>query len=102
MSVLEAAANVQDQVLDAIKTSQDAFLSAVKAVAENTAPLTDKLPAAPFASQLPDAVDVVNTAFGFAEKQLANQKEYTTKVIEAYTPAKSATKSQSKSASKAA
>jgi hypothetical protein len=102
MSVLEAAANVQDQVLDAIKTSQDALLSAVKAVAENAAPLTEKLPAAPFASQLPDGVDVVNTAFGFAEKLLANQKEFTTKLIEAYSPAKSATKSAIKSTPKAA
>ena len=87
MSVLETAANVQDQVLDAINTSQNALLFAVKAVAENTAPLTDKLPAAPFANQLPDGVDVVNTAFGVAEKLLANQKEFTTKLIEAYSPA---------------
>jgi hypothetical protein len=98
MSVLETAATVQDQVLDAIKTSQDALLSAVKAVAENTTPLTDKLPAAPFANQLPDGVDVVNSAFGFAEKLLANQKEFTTKLIEAYRPAKPATKSSSKAA----
>jgi hypothetical protein len=102
MSVLETAANAQDQVLDAINTSQNALLSAVKAVAENTAPLTDKLPAAPFANQLPDEVDVVNTAFGFAEKLLANQKEFTTKLIEAYRPATSATKSPSKSTTKAA
>jgi hypothetical protein len=87
-------------VLDAIKTSQDAFLSAVKAVADNTAPLTDKLPAAPFAGQLPDGVAVVNTAFGFAEKLLANQKEFTTKLIEAYRPAQP--RSSVKSASKAA
>src|ERR1700675_4977064 len=102
MSVVGRATNVQDQVLDAIKTSQDALLSAVKAVAENTAPLTapltDKLPAAPFANQLPDGVDVVNTAFGFAQKLLANQQEFTTKLIEAYRPAKSTTKSVPKAA----
>jgi hypothetical protein len=102
MSVLETATNVQDQVLDAIKTSQDALLSAVKAVADNAAPLTEKLPAAPFASQLPSGVDVVNTAFGFAEKLLANQKEFTTKLIEAYSPAQPAAHSSVKSASKAA
>jgi hypothetical protein len=90
MTVLETATGVQDQVLDAIKTSQDALLAAVKAVAENTTPLTDKLPAAPFASQLPDGTNVINTAFGFAEKLLANQKEFTTKLIETYSPAKSA------------
>jgi len=100
MSVLETVTNVQDQVLDAIKTGQEAVLSAVKTVAENTAPLTDKLPEAPFANQLPDGVEVVNSVFGFAEKLLANQKEFTTKLIEAYIPP--ATKSPSKSASKAA
>jgi hypothetical protein len=92
MTVLETATEVQDQVLDAIKTGQDALLAAVTVVAENTTPLTDKLPAAPFANQLPDGVAVVNTAFGFAEKLLANQKEFTTKLIEAYSPAQSAPK----------
>jgi hypothetical protein len=92
MTVLEAATDVQDQVLDAIRTGQDALLAAVKAVAENTTALTDKLPAAPFANQLPDGLYAVNTAFGFAEKLLANQKEFTAKLIEAYSPAKSAPK----------
>jgi hypothetical protein len=92
MSVLATATNVQDQVLDAINTGQDAVLSAVKAVAENIAPLTDKLPAAPFANQLPERVDLVNTAFGFAQRLLANQQEFTTKLIEAYRPAKSVRK----------
>jgi hypothetical protein len=102
MSVLEATTNLQDQVLDAIKTGQDAVLSAVKTVSENTAPLTYKLPAAPFADQLPDGVEAVNAGFGFAEKLLANQKAFAAKLIEAYSPAKSATKSPAISAAKAA
>jgi hypothetical protein len=102
MAVLEAATNMQDQVLDAIKTGQDALLSAVKTVTENVAPLTEKLPAAPFADQMPDSVEAVNVLFGFAEKLLANQKEFTIKLIEAYGPAKPATKTTPKSAPKAA
>jgi hypothetical protein len=102
MTVLETATNVQDQVLEAIKSSQDAVLSTVKTIADTTAPLTDKLPAAPFASQLPDGVEVVNTVFGFAEKLLANQRDFTIKLIEAYSPSAPASKSPAKSAAKAA
>jgi len=102
MAVLEAATNMQDQVLDAIKTGQDAILSAVKTVAENSAPLTDKLPAAPFADQLPDSVEAVNAVFGFIEALLANQREFALKLIEAYRPATPAVKSPAVSAPKAA
>jgi hypothetical protein len=76
MSVSETAANVQDRVLEAVKTSQDALLSAIKAVADKTAPLTGKLPSSPF-----------------AEKLLASQKAFTTELLDVYGPAKSATKS---------
>jgi len=76
MSVSETTANVQDRVLEAVKTSQDALLSAIKAIADKTAPLIDQLPASPF-----------------AEKLLANQKAFTTQLLDAYRPAKSATKS---------
>jgi len=40
--------------------------------------------------------------FGFAEKLLANQNEFTIKLIEAYGPAKPTAKSTPKSAPKAA
>jgi hypothetical protein len=92
MSVLDTAVNVQDQVLDAIKASQDAVLSAVTTLVEKTAPIADKLPSAPFADQLPSSVDVLDKAFGFAEKLLASQKEFATKLVEAYVPAKATSK----------
>jgi hypothetical protein len=88
MSVLESVANVQDQVLDAMKAGQDAVLSAVTTMVEKTAPIADKLPTPPFADQMPNGVDVLDKAFGFAEKLLASQKEFATKLIEAYVPAK--------------
>ncbi len=91
MSVLDSAVNVQDQVLDAIKASQDAVLSAVTTLVEKTAPIADKLPnlpSAPFADQMPNSVDVLDKTFGFAEKLLASQKEFVTKLVEVYVPAK--------------
>lgn len=91
MSVLDSAVNVQDQVLDAIKASQDAVLSAVTTLIEKTAPIAEKLPAAPFADQMPKSVDVLDKTFDFAEKLLASQKEFVTKLVEAYTPAAKAT-----------
>jgi hypothetical protein len=92
MSVLDSAVNVQDQVLDAMKAGQDAVLSAVTTLVEKTAPIVDKLPSAPFADQMPSSVDVLDKTFGFAEKLLASQKEFVTKLVEAYVPAKAAAK----------
>jgi hypothetical protein len=92
MSVLDTAVNVQDQVLDAIKASQDAVLSAVTTLVEKTAPIVDKLPSAPFADQMPSSVDALDKAFGFAEKLLASQKDFATKLAEVYAPAKASAK----------
>jgi hypothetical protein len=88
MSLLEPAATVQDKVLEAIKAGQNAVLSAVNTIAESAAPITSILSAVPFADRLPKPVDVVDTAFGFAEKLLASQKEFTTKLVDAYGPGK--------------
>ena len=87
MSMLDTATTVQDQVLDAIKAGQSAIISAVSTFAESASPITGKLAAVPFAARLPKPADVLETAFGFAEKLLATQKEFTTKLVDAYGPA---------------
>ncbi len=103
MSILEASTTMQEQFLDAIKTSQDAILSTVDSFVESAAPITEKLPAAPFADQMPSAVDVIDNAFSFAQKLLANQKDFALKLANAYSPAKpAATKTGPKAAAKAA
>jgi hypothetical protein len=99
MTVLETAATVQDQILDAIKASQDAVVSAVDTVAERATPITEKLPAAPFADRLPKPVDVIDNYFSFAQKLLASQKDFVLKLAESSSPAKSA-KPASKPAAK--
>jgi hypothetical protein len=102
MSVLETAATVQDQILDAVKFGQDAVLSAVGTLASSTKPITEKLPASPFADRLPKPADVVDSYFGFAQKLLANQKDFTLKLAESYKPAKPAANTGPKVASKGA
>ena len=87
MTLLETAASVQDQVLEAIKASQKAVIPAVKTFAETTAPIAGILPPPPFADKFPTVSDLVDSAFGFAAKLIAMQKEFVTKLFEAYPPA---------------
>jgi hypothetical protein len=98
MSVLES---VQDQLLGAISAGEDAVLTGVKTLAQTAEPITGKLPDLPFADRLPNPVDVVDSAFGFAEKLLANQKEFVVKLVEAYRPVTGSPKPVAKPAAKA-
>ncbi|HSS11520.1 MAG TPA: hypothetical protein VLL25_16665 [Acidimicrobiales bacterium] len=102
MSILETVATVQDQILDAIKAGQDAVLSAVDTLADSATPITENLPAAPFAEHLPKPVDVIDNYFSFAQKLLASQKDFTLKLVESYSPAKTVSKPAPKAAAKAA
>ena len=88
MSMLDTATTVQDQVLDAIKAGQSAIISAVSTFAESASPITGKLAAVPFADRLPKPVDVIDNYFSFAQKLLANQKDFAIKLVDAYRPAK--------------
>jgi hypothetical protein len=102
MTVLEVASTVQDQVLDAIKAGQDALVSAVDTLADTTAPITEKLPAAPFADALVKPVDLIDNYFSFAQKFLASQKDFALRLAESYSSAKPAAKPASRAATKTA
>jgi hypothetical protein len=92
MTVLEVASTVQDQVLDAIKAGQDALVSAVETVADTAAPITEKLPAPPFADALVKPVDLLDNYFSFAQKLLASQKDFALRLAESYNVTKPAAK----------
>jgi hypothetical protein len=96
MSLSDTLVAVPDQVLDAISTAQDLVVSTVQAMTETTKPLTDRLPEPPFAAQLPSPVVLVEVAYATAEKFLANQKEFSVKLLEAYLPAPRTTKPAAK------
>lgn len=101
MTVQDTAARVQEQVLDAIKAGQDAVLSVVDTLADTTGSIAGKLPTPPFADRLPKPQEVVDSYFTFAQKLLANQKDFAIKLADTYRPAKPGTTGP-KSTSKAA
>ena len=101
MSVLETATTVQDQVLDVIKAGQDAILSAVDTLADTVTPITEKLPTPPFADKIVNPIELVNNYFSFASKLMSSQQEFTLKLLDSYTPAKTA-KPAAKSTAKVA
>jgi hypothetical protein len=76
MSISDNATSVQDQVLATVKTAEDAVVSAAKTIVESVEPLTSRIPTAPLSDKMPKASDLVDNAFSFAEKVLANQKEF--------------------------
>jgi hypothetical protein len=78
VAVLEIT-DVQEKVLDAVRTGQDAVVDAVKTVA-------DKLPSwsdLPYADQLPAPGEVVDRAFGYAEQVIDTQREFAKKLVDA-------------------
>lgn len=98
MAVLEIT-DVQDKVLDAVRTGQDAVVDAVKTVA-------DKLPSwsdLPYTDQLPSPAEIVDRAFGYAEQVIDTQREFANKLVGALkldgTPAKPAKTTSAKAKS---
>lgn len=77
---------VQDQVLDAIKQSQDAALHAVSAWSESVAKLAPKLPdmpKLPMADVLPKPSELSDQYFEFAQQLLTSQQKFVEQLIAA-------------------
>jgi hypothetical protein len=78
--------NIQDQVLNAIKESQDAALQAVSAWSEIVAKLDPKLPdmpKLPMAEALPKPSKLSDQYFEFAQQLLTSQQKFVEKLIAA-------------------
>jgi hypothetical protein len=90
-TILETTSTVQSQVLDALKSGEEAVLSAVKQVADAVEPViepvTSRVSQSQFAEQIPPAKEVVDQWFTFAEKVLANQKQFALKLVDLFAPA---------------
>jgi hypothetical protein len=77
---------LQDQVLDAIKQSQDTALEAVSAWSETVAKLAPKLPdvpTLPLADSLPDPGELSDQFFEFAQQLLISQQKFVQQLIAA-------------------
>ena len=75
---------LQAQVLDSIRKSQDAVVDALRTWAEAVHSVTPSLPvsAVPFADKLPKPKDLVEDAFDFAAQLLAAQRKFAEDVLQ--------------------
>jgi len=79
---------VQSEILDAVRKSQDAMVDAIKRWAETIQSLTPSIPVPnmPYADKLPKPEDVVANAYNFAEQLLTSQRKFAENVLEATKP----------------
>lgn len=93
--------NLQEQVLDAVRKSQEVTLATVKKVVGTLSaatahlpanPFEGKLPGRPFASRLPELPAlpqpgaVVSATFDFAGQLLAEQRKFAEELVKATAP----------------
>lgn len=82
---IELSKALQEQILGAIKQSQEIALGGIELWATAVAPFA-KTVENPFAADLPKPADLVANSFGFGEKLLASQKEFAQKVVATAAP----------------
>jgi len=82
-----ATQELQGQIIDSIRKSQDAVVDALRTWAEAVHSLTPSLPvsAVPFADKLPKPKDLVEDAFDFAAQLLAAQRKFAEDVLQVTT-----------------
>jgi hypothetical protein len=80
--------DVQDQILDTIRKSQETVVDAIKTWADSIQAITPSLPtpSVPFADKLPKPGELVSSAYDFAEQLLASQRKFAEDVIAATSP----------------
>ena len=103
-ALTEITAKVQDQVLEVLKTGQDAVVDTVTTVAGTVQRVLPEPARGPLAANLPLATEAADQAFGFAGKVLEAQHKFVTRVLTAVTPKETtpAPKSSTKAAAKPA
>ena len=83
-----ATQELQSQILDSIRKSQDAVVDALRTWADAVHSVTPSLPvpAVPFTDKLPKPKDLVEDAFDFAAQLLAAQRKFAEDVIQITAP----------------
>jgi hypothetical protein len=85
-SATEMITALEDQVFETVRQSQEVVVKAVQSWAEAGKSVMPEVPALPFADQLPNAVDMVENAFNFADRLLATQRQFAAAVLDAAKP----------------
>ena len=78
--------SIEDQVLEAVRQSQDAVVKAVQTWADAGKNLIPDLPALPFSDQLPNPSELIDKTFDFADRLISVQREFAAAVIDAARP----------------
>ena len=80
--------DLQEEFWNIIRTSQETIVEAVKTAVDTVKTVTPKVPSArvPLADRLPTPEDVVTSAYDFAEKLLANQRQFADELLKATSP----------------
>jgi hypothetical protein len=75
---------VQDQFLKAIRVGQETVLDGIRTFVETIQSVSPKVPQVhlPLADKLPKPTEVVATAYDFAEKLLASQRQFAQEVLQ--------------------
>ena len=89
-SATEMIVSLEDQVLETVKQGQEAIVKAVRTWADASKNLIPDLPPLPFADQLPNVSELVESGFAFADKLIASQREFANAILEAAKPVYSA------------
>lgn len=80
---------LQGQVLDAVRKSQEAVVDAIRTWADTVQAVATSLPSVPsvpFADKLPKPSELVANAYDFAEQLLATQRKFAEDVLDATAP----------------
>ena len=79
------AQDVQNEVLNTVRKSQETVLDALRTWVETVQSLTPKVPSVeiPYSDKLPKPEDVVAGAYDFAEQLLASQRKFAVEVLKA-------------------
>jgi len=77
--------DVQNEVLNTVRKSQEGVIDAIKTWVETVQSITPKVPAVdmPFADKLPKPEEIVAGAYDFAEQLLASQRKFAEEVLKA-------------------
>jgi hypothetical protein len=79
------AQDLQEEVLNTIRKSQETFVDAIKTWVDTVQSITPKIPSVdmPLADKLPKPEELVASAYDFAEQLLKSQRQFAEEVIKA-------------------
>lgn len=79
---------IQSEILDMVRKSQEALLAAIKLLADAVQSITSSIPAPslPYSDKLPEPEELVASAYDFAGQLLTSQRKFAENVIEAARP----------------